>query len=287
MIDINQLLAFCVALAATSLTSACSHMSDNQTSETWVYQPEANKIGRIYYYERSNIDGSMDERITVFHRTETELEVYKENGLCSNAALVTAEIDPETFSATRITGGQLQPDAEHFEFAFLNWDRDSNELLMEVKLPQMTIEDSAAINETPWHLFDFDLASLTVMTPHLANANASFDFGMALLWAEPTNPDPLFWMGHVTASPQGEARHLGHETRKYALSGTALESDRATGSSGTLWLDAQDGYIVDAVFPTPNHPGYTDFRLRLDHVSDGGEKEWDALLRVHFENCEN
>ena len=55
---------------------------------------------------------------------------------------------------------------------------------------------------------------------------------------------------------------------------------------GRLWLDSEDGHVVDAVMPVPNHPGYTDFRLRLLNVSDGGEAEWAALLRAHFEGCE-
>ena len=261
--------------------SACMHNGGQ-----WEYDPDAASIGRIYYYERSNSDGSMDERITVFHRSETELEVYKENGLCSNAALVTATLDPASWSATRIVGGQLQPDARHVEFAFLTWNREAGQLEMEVRLPQMTIEDAAKIETKPWHLYDFDLASLTVMTPHLANPQAAFSFGMALLWADPTNPDPLFWMGDVVATPDTEKEHLGYDARRYALSGSALDGDRSTGEQGVLWLDAEEGHIVDAVFPTPNHPGYTDFRLRLDRISDGGLTEWATLLRAHFEACE-
>ncbi|MBL8198900.1 MAG: hypothetical protein JNJ67_08160, partial [Chromatiales bacterium] len=37
----------------------------------WRYAPEHNRIGRIYYYERSNSDGSKAERVTVFRRDET------------------------------------------------------------------------------------------------------------------------------------------------------------------------------------------------------------------------
>lgn len=66
---------------------------------------------------------------------------------------------------------------------------------------------------------------------------------------------------------------------------SAFEWEHAGGKEGTLWLDAEHGHIVDAVFPAPNHPGYTDFRLRLDHVSDGGIEEWTNLLTAHFSNC--
>ena len=270
--------------AALTLTAANACAQSDDTA--WNYQADNAAIGRIYYYERTNTDGSMDERITVFHRSETELEVYKENGLCRNAALVTAVLDPVTLSATRLVGGQLQPDAQHMEFAFIDWDQANDALSLEVRLPQMTITDTAQVQNRTWHLYDYDLASLTVMTPHLADPDRAFDFGMALLWADPSNPDPMFWMGDVTATPDGQAEHLGHQTRRYVLSGSALTGERATGGEGALWLDAEEGHIVDAIFPTPNHPGYTDFRLRLDHVSDGGPTEWEALLTAHFANCD-
>ena len=50
---------------------------------------------------------------------------------------------------------------------------------------------------------------------------------------------------------------------------SAFEIDLSTGKEGRLWLDEEDGHVVDAIMPVPNHPGYTDFRLRLLDVSDG------------------
>ena len=61
-----------------------------QANNPWTYHESDDEIGRIYYYERTNTDGSMDERVTVFRRDATHIEVYKENGLCRRAALVTA-----------------------------------------------------------------------------------------------------------------------------------------------------------------------------------------------------
>ncbi|WP_203295086.1 hypothetical protein [Maricaulis parjimensis] len=283
MTRITSLLGAALTLTATA---ACATNAAQADDSVWDYQAENASVGRIYYYERSNTDGSLDERITMFHRSETQIDVYKENGLCRNAALVTAELDPETLSASRVVGGQLLPNAEHMEFAFIELDEASNELNLEVRLPQMTITDTAQVESGPWHVYDFDLASLTVMTPHLVDQNTAFDFGMLLLWADPSSDDPMFWMGDVTATPDAHVEHLGHQTRRYALSGSALTGERATGGDAHLWLDAEEGYIVDAVFPTPSHPGYTDFRLRLDHVSDGGLAEWEALLTAHFEGCD-
>jgi len=276
--NLGNLFAAYIALTAIA-GGAFGAMTD------WSYQPERNHVGRIYYYERTNSDGTSDERVTMFRRSETNIEVYKENGLCQNAALVIAELDFETFSAPVITGGALLPDAEHLEFAFLNWDQTAARLDIRVALPDMEIIEETDVPSTPWHLFDFDLASLTMMTPHLAAPEHGFDFGMALVWTDPEAGDPLTWMGDVHAAFSDNAVRIGYQTRHYQLTGSAFTGDRAVGSAGDLWLDAADGHVVEAIFPAPNHAGYTDFRLRLQNVSDGGATEWDALLRAHFEGC--
>ena len=269
-------LPLCLASALTGCAGA---------QESWHYQPEHNAIGRIYAYERSNTDGSLDERVTVFRRDATHIEVYKENGLCVDAALVTAELDFETFSAPVITGGRLLPNAEHMEFAWLNWDQAAGRVDILVQFPDMELREETPILSTPWHLFDFDLASLTVMTPHLAAPDSGFEFGMALVWTDPSAVDPLTWMGDVSASYTGNERREGIDTRHYVLTGTALAGETTTGDTGDLWLDLDDGHVVEAIMPMPNHGGYTDFHLRLLEVSDGGLDEWTRLLAAHYENC--
>ena len=42
-----------------------------QVKTPWTYNESDDEIGRIYYYERTNTDGSMDERVTVFRRDAT------------------------------------------------------------------------------------------------------------------------------------------------------------------------------------------------------------------------
>ncbi len=274
---------FLLGTAAAAISLAASAQANNP----WTYDESDDRIGRIYYYERTNTDGSMDERVTVFRRDATHIEVYKENGRCQRAALVTARLDLESLSAPVITGGALQPDAQHIEFAFLELKPETGKVDMLVKLPDTEIRNDVQIDNDNWTLFDFDLASLTVATPHLDNPEDGFGFGMALLWADPSVPDPLYWMGELTAEYVGQAKHLGVMADEYRLAGSAFEVDLATGDEGRLWLDGEDGHVVDAVMPVPNHPGYTDFRLRLLNVSDGGEVEWTALLRAHFEGCES
>lgn len=273
------ILSTIAALCAAAL-GACA------TSPTvWTYAPENNHPGRIYYYERSNTDGSLDERVTVFHRDAETVEVYKENGLCRRAAFVSSHMDWETFSADKITGGQLTPQGGHMDFAFLTWDKDASQLNVYVKFQEGEIREEAPIEMTPWHLYDYDFASLTLATQHLASKTADFSFGMALVWTDPEIEDPLVWMGDVKARYAGHETHLGAQTRRYTLSGSALSGKRKTDGEAVIWLDAIDGHIVDARLPVPNHAGYKDLRLKLLKTSDGGAREWRALLKSHFEGC--
>jgi hypothetical protein len=251
----------------------------------WVHDAANDRIGRIYYYERSNIDGTRDERITVFRRSATQLEVYKENGLCQRAALVSAELDLATLTTPTITGGTLQPDARHVDFAFIESSPDRQRLSLRVELPDAEIRDEAAVRATPWTLYDFDFASLTVTTPHIERRQDGFSFGMVLLWADPGVPDPFYWMGELRARYLGAEERLGTPAEHYRLTGNALQGAASTGAAGELWLDRRDGHIVDALLPVPNHPGYRDFRLKLLNVSDGGDAEWTALLEAHFAGC--
>jgi hypothetical protein len=55
--------------------------------------------------------------------------------------------------------------------------------------------------------------------------------------------------------------------------------------NGALWLDAAEGYVVEARFAEPNHIGYADFKLTLEAIADGGEAEWRARLASHWQDC--
>jgi hypothetical protein len=100
-----------LAVAACSTTEAPHRFSE--------YRFDAGRehVGRIYHYQRSNRDGSSPEHIHVFHESSREVEVYKMVERCTNAALVTAELDYELWSATRLVGGRLTRDGTQDGFA--------------------------------------------------------------------------------------------------------------------------------------------------------------------------
>ena len=170
---------FMLGAAVVSLAASA------QASNPWTYNENDDEIGRIYFYERTNIDGSVDERVTVFRRDASDIEVYKEHGRCHRAALIPAQLDLETLSAPVITGGALQPDAQHVEFAFLELNPETGKVDMLVQLPDMEIRNDVEMETANWTLFDFDLAIARADALGIVEAKRS-----GLLALRPLQPRP-------------------------------------------------------------------------------------------------
>lgn len=242
--------------------------------------PPEERIGRIYSYVRSNRDGSEAERIHVYRAARTHIEVAKMRGRCTNAALVTADLDLARGQASRITGGRLRPDAGREEFAFLTYDPAARRIEARIELPDGRLAGSLSIPDEPWHLFDFDLASLTVAAQSRPDRRADFSFGLALIWP-PAGPNSwMRYLGRADARFVREERRLGRRALRFEVGGPAFG-----GNGGPLWFDAVDGHILAAEWAVPNHEEYRDFALRLAAIDDGGAEAWRELLSAHFRGC--
>lgn len=241
----------------------------------WTDAGEA-RPGSIYSYVRSNRDGSEAETIHVYKARPNYVEVTKMRERCTNAAFVTATLAGG--EAVRLTGGRLRPGATHEDFAELRV-RDGR-IDARATAPAGEIRQSVALPDRPWHLYDFDWASLTASPPPEAKARRDFSFGVALIWLGEDPADFLRYLGRADARFVRREVRDGRRTLRYQLGGPAFEG--ALG--GPLWLDERDGFVVGAELGRPNHAEYRDFRLRLTGVSRGAAA-WKRLLTAHFEGC--
>lgn len=239
----------------------------------------ADHIGRIYSYVRSDRDGAEAETIHVYRESRTHIGVAKMRGRCNNAAWVTADLDLERSYATRLGGGRLRPNAQREEFAVLTYDATARRLDGRVETPNGPITMTLNVADTPWHIFDFDLASLTITNQYRPNRRASFSFGMPLLWPD-AGGNPLRYLGRADLRFVRAERHNGRRALRFEAGGPAFGT-----RGGPIWFDAADGHIIEASWGIPNHSEHRDFRLRLTRVSDGGAAEWRRLLTAHFEGC--
>lgn len=277
---------FIASLAAVAL-SACERQSGEAPQDSFTpekVRPGADakdRVGRIYHYVRTNVDGSDPEDVYVYRKAVDALEVYKARRKCTNAAFVTAKMDMARGQATELVGGRLSRQGQQEKFAWLAYDRATKTLSIRVELEgRSPIESSVLVDKEPWHLYDFDFASLTVTTPRLADPKAGFSFGLALAIADPDRDDPLVYLGEAEAAFRGEEDRDGRAALKFALGGPAFGS-----FGGNLWLDAREGHILDVETGFPNHLEYADFKLALRGIDDGGAPAWAKLLREHYEGC--
>lgn len=263
----RELLAMFALLAMTPAAVA---------NDTYTRESRDDRIGQLLTYERSNQDGTRPEIINVYRVSETRLEVMKSISVCTQAALVSAELDFETWSADTVTGAALLPNAEVMEFAFLRHNRATNRLITEVRLPDQTLSFETGTHGGTVHLYDFDLASLTALTPYLTRPEQGFSTSFAQMWPDPSNPSVTF-MGEASFEFSGQAEVNGMDVLTFTGSGALGE--------GYLWLDANDGHIVQAAFEVPNHPGYSDFLLRLVSTQYVDSDGWHDRLVSQFDAC--
>ena len=239
--------------------------------------PAAGQVGRTWHYSRSNDDGSLAEAVHVHVPALGELAVMKARARCTRAALVTARIDPVSGQASELVGGQLGRDGRQQAFAWFKED-GTGQITARAALPEGELRLATAVGTRPWHLYDFDLASLTLWLANRQDRHADFRIGLPLLLIGPQVPT-LADLGALDGRFLAETRWMGRPALLFRLEGPALG-----GKAGTLMIDSAAGHIIEARLPIPNHDGYRDFRLRLAGIDEGAEA-WTQTLAAHWRGC--
>ena len=242
-----------------------------------VAMPAAGEVGRTWHYIRSNDDGSLPEAVHVHMAAPGALAVMKAVSRCTRAALVTARIDPATGQASELVGGQLGRDGQQEAFAWFNEDA-AGQLTARAVLPGGELKLATSVATRPWHLYDFDLASLNAWLAQRPDRRADFRIGLPLLIIGAQGPS-LTDLGALEARFAGDTHWMGRPALLFRLGGPTLG-----GKTGTLMLDADAGHILDARLPVANHDGYRDFRLRLTGISDGAAA-WAQTRAAHWRGC--
>jgi hypothetical protein len=260
-----------LAAAVCALAAACS----SAPAATQVRAEPADPLGRTTFYVRSNQDGGMRERIIVHRESRTRLAVSKQVERCTNAAYVTADLDLSRNEMARVTGGRLRRDLVQEPIATIA--ADLNDRTLQVDVPQANLHETLRGVGAPWRLYDFDLADISALMEGKPAPRENWAFFVALAWADDANPG-VFNRGRADARFIGAEERLGHATIRYDVSGAL---------NGSLWLDERDGYVVEARFHEPNHPGYENYALTLERVAEGSEgpQAWRDALAAHWQGC--
>lgn len=236
--------------------------------------------GRIYHYVRSNRDGSEAENVYVYRAAPNRLEVYKARERCTDAAFMTAWVDARTGRAAVISGGRLMPEARHENFSTIAYDGAATMLRAEAALPDQMVRQQIRVEEPIYHLYDFDLATLSIQTMGLEDPRAGFSFGLPLISTEPDDGQFVRHLGRADAEFVGAEDYNGTAALRFEVGGPAFGDN-----GGPLWIDADSGHVLGAEWGIPNQASMEDFALRLAEIEDSGEAGWNALLTRHFEGC--
>lgn len=260
-----------LAAALALLTAGCAT----------VPEPRADPVGMTYSYVRSDIAGGEEEQVHVRRATADTLIVYKMRERCTRAALVTATIDPVSGEASRLVAAQLLPDARSEDYAELRFDPATRRIEASVTMDGATLRDGVGVSDRPWHLYDYDLATLGVMTAAMTGRPRDFSFGLALVWPRSEPSRFLQWLGRADARFVRAERHDERDAWRFDVKGPAF----GTAGGGPMWIDRTTRIPIDVQWGRPNHPGYRDFRLRLRDMRRESDSKWEDRLRAHFAGC--
>lgn len=239
--------------------------------EAFRYQPEKVTVGKVYHYVKTNLDGTHPEQISIRVADKDRIESFKFHPGSPPAALVTAKMDWPTFSASRLESLQVFGDGTRKLAATLQ-TQEGGKVRVEIPLlgtPAETVE----IPRTPWHIYNFDLASLNFAFRHLVDPKGRFTVGIA---------DPMFrqegpsfvYKGEVEVAYAGEEARGGVPCRKYRIDGKGLEN-----RGGFFWVDAAEGHFVDVEIDLPDNPDWKTFKFQLQKVEEMDVPAWERFMK--------
>ena len=232
-------------------------------------------IGHLYEYVRSNRDGSLPETILIYLPADDEVEVVKIVAPCTDAAYVTARIDPSVGSALRLVAGRLEKDGSQRRIGEMTYDPAERALQFTLG-PDGGVAGRLTGVDQPWHLYDFDFASL--MSEARFRWPVSDGIGFDLVRLMPTDSGDLKFedLGRVEIAPQG----VIDGEMPYKVDGAGLPE-------GTMARRIADGAIVSISSSERNHLEYDDFALRLSDDGPMSRQAWLERRQDHWRDCKS
>lgn len=236
-------------------------------------RPERIAVGTVYHYVKTNTDGTQPEYVSLYIATPDRIESYKFHPKGSRAGLVTAEMDWKNFIPAKLESRQVFPNGERKLFATLTLNTDGKNIT--VSIPSAKPEpETVKLDKLPFHLYNFDLASLNVTLPHLADPRKTFTVGIV----DPTfKPEPLVaYKGELTVTYEKDEQRNGVDTLRYAAAGDGI------GGKGTIWVNKKLGNIEDMEFDVANNPDWKTFKLKLTKTEKMTADQWQTFIAAQF-----
>ncbi|HEY7161277.1 MAG TPA: hypothetical protein VH815_08455 [Acidobacteriota bacterium] len=227
------------------------------------YQPEKIKVGTVYHYTKSNLDGSKPSTVSIFIAEPDRLEVYKAEENVIDAADVTAKMDWTLFSAIELDAGHFLKDGTREPVATMQISRTDNSL----KVHWKDRDDSVPIGHYPVHIFNFDFISFNYTLRHLRDPEKPFEIGVA---------DPVFdGEGLIVYKGEAEVEYVGDDPchqlvcRKYRIHGKPFDD-----KEGFIWVNKKEGHAELIEIPVADNPDWNSFKFELKKIEQMTPAQW-------------
>ena len=237
--------------------------------EQFKYQPEKIKIGSVYHYTKSNLDGSNPARIYIRVRDEMNLDVWKFEAHNNDAAYVTAHMDWDTFSADQLQSWVVTPDKNRTAQAKLTSSYGDESFSINWRDRSETIR----VGHYPVHVYNFDFISLNFILRHWTEPQNDVEIGIIQPNFDPSVPGVIKYEGVVTLKYLDDEERNDLACRKYLIGGEGLQSQH-----GIAWLHHDLMHVVDMELPVPDNPSWNSFKFSLVSVQDMDEQTWIQFL---------
>lgn len=232
------------------------------------FDASAMPVGTVFFYRKSNIDGSHASTIATYVASNTRIESLKWTPGSGRSTLVAAEMDWSTQSVEMFQTWHVFADGRRDPR--MSARADSASRMLVVTSPGGSFETPIVMY--PWHNYDFDFASLALSMRHLRDPEQPFTV---------TIIDRTFHDGEQKFGYKGtiEVRYVGDEKRyeiacrKYAVDGQGLEN-----RGGFMWFDRNEGHLVDYEIDLPDEPGYESGKLRLLRLESLTPGQWEDFV---------
>lgn len=259
----------------TVLLSLCSMTPAQESLAAFRYQPGKIVTGVVYHYLKTNIDGTNPEHISIRIAARDRIESFKFHPQGTRAGLVIAQMDWQMFSVKRLESWQVYKDKEKVLAATLVYLPASKEVAVTLPFLNRPTEN-VAIPFLPFHVYNFDFASLNFAFPHLINPRQPFRVGVS----DPTFSEegPAFrYRGEVEVAYLGEELRDGSRCRKYRIDGPGLEN-----RGGFIWVNKRTGYFQDVEIQLADNPNWQTFKFKLQKVERMNQAEWEKFMKAQF-----
>jgi hypothetical protein len=244
------------------------------------YQPSKIKVGEVAHYVKSNLDGTKPTRVSIFVVAPDRLEVAKVEREVIDAAWVRAHFDWTLFTSDRMEAAVINLDGSVEERALFAVDRAKGEVDVSVG----DRKGSAAWQQLPFHVYNFDFTSLNFAWRHLVDPKKPFTIGII----DPTfqkEGDLIFYRGDARIEYERDETFKGKKCRRYRISGPGIEN-----AVGVIWQDTGSGWLERIQIPFRDNPDWNSFKLDLLEIEKMTPAAWkkfvaDSLAKANAANA--